>query len=138
MEGIRAEDVVAAIRGTNGYVHVIADRLACSRRHVYRLLDKYATAREALEEEREKRKDFYEAQLDKRINAGSERLLQFALSTFAKDRGYGKDPLVEVNQSSTIVVEVSLPPLELCPNDDERARVHAMTNGHRSNGASSD
>lgn len=86
--GITAEQVVAAIHGSKGFVTVVGKRLGCSARHVYNLLDKYATARDALADERESMRDFAEGMLYKRIEEGDTTAIIFYLKTQGKDRGY--------------------------------------------------
>lgn len=86
--GITAEQVVAAIHGSKGFVTVVGKRLGCSARHVYNLLDKYATARDALADERESMRDFAEGMLYKRIEKGDTTAIIFYLKTQGKDRGY--------------------------------------------------
>lgn len=86
--GYTAEEVVAAIEGSKGFVTIIGKRLGCSARHVYNLLDKYATARDALANEREGMRDFAEGMLYKRIEGGDTTAIIFYLKTQAKGRGY--------------------------------------------------
>lgn len=86
--GYTAEEVVAAIEGSKGFVTIIGKRLGCSARHVYNLLDKYATARDALANEREGMRDFAEGMLYKRIEGGDTTAIIFYLKTQAKERGY--------------------------------------------------
>ena len=85
---ITAAQTIKAIQGSKGFVTIIGKRLGCSARHVYNLLDKYPTAREALENERESMKDFAEGQLFKRIEGGDTTAMIFFLKTQAKERGY--------------------------------------------------
>lgn len=86
--GITAAEIVEAIKGSKGLVTVVAKRLGYSRMHVYRLLDKYATAKEALEDERESMKDFTENKLFDMIDDKIPAAVFFYLKTQAKDRGY--------------------------------------------------
>lgn len=86
--GYTAEEVVKAIENSRGFVTTIAKNLGCSRVHVYRLVEKYATAKEALENEREGVKDFAEGKLVQQIDAGNITAIIFYLKCQAKDRGY--------------------------------------------------
>lgn len=86
--GYKADQVIKAIEGSRGFVSKVADRLGCSRLHVYRLLDKYPTARDALKNEKEAVKDFAESKLYEQISAGNMTAIIFYLKTQAKDRGY--------------------------------------------------
>lgn len=85
---ITAKQAIKAIQGSGGYVTVIAARLGCSRTHVYNLRDKYTSVAEALEDEREKQKDFAEGKLQEQIRDGNTTATIFYLKTQAKDRGY--------------------------------------------------
>ena len=85
---ITAEEAIKAITGSQGMIATIAKRLNCSRRHVYRLRDKYVTVAEAIVDEREKMKDFAESKLAEQIGAGNTTAIIFYLKTQGKDRGY--------------------------------------------------
>lgn len=86
--GITAEKAITAVNGSKGIMSVIARRLGVSRRHVYRLRDKYVTVAEAIEDEREEGKDFAESRMFQQIDAGNTTMIIFYLKTQAKDRGY--------------------------------------------------
>lgn len=86
--GYTAEQVIKAIKDSKGFVTTIAKRLGCERPYVYVLLKKFATAKQALEAERESVKDFAENALYKQINEGNTTAIIFYLKTQAKDRGY--------------------------------------------------
>lgn len=94
---ITATEAIKAVRGvpgdkskppSGGFVTVIAARLGCSRMQVYRLLKKYPTVAEALEDERERQKDFAEGKLQSLINKENPTAIIFYLKTQAKERGY--------------------------------------------------
>ena len=86
--GITAEQTVEAIKGSGGFVTQIAKRLGVTPRHVYNLLDKYQTAKDALFDEREGMKDMAEGEMLKKIKKGDTTMIIFYLKTQAKDRGY--------------------------------------------------
>lgn len=86
--GYGAAEVIEAVKGSKGFVTTIAKALGCSRMHVYRLIEKYPTAKEALENEREGNKDFVEGKLMQQIDAGNITAIIFYLKTQGKDRGY--------------------------------------------------
>ena len=86
--GYKAEDVIAAIEGSRGFVTEIAKRLGCARTYVYTLVDKYPTAKRVLQDEREGLKDFAEGKLLEQIKAGNMTAIIFYLKTQGKDRGY--------------------------------------------------
>ncbi len=106
--GITAEQVVAAIHGSRGFVTVVGKRLGCSARHVYNLLDKYATARDALANEREGMRDFAEGMLYKRIEGGDTTAIIFYLKTQAKERGYVERQEVTGASGGAVAAEVKL------------------------------
>ena len=56
--GITAEQMIVAIQRAEGYASKAADILGIGRTTFYRYLDKYVTAKEALDDVREARHDF--------------------------------------------------------------------------------
>lgn len=86
--GYSANEVVEAIKGSGGFVTAIARRLNCTARHVYNLIQKYESAREALFDEREAMRDMAEGELYKKIKNGDTTAIIFYLKTQAKERGY--------------------------------------------------
>ena len=87
-KGYKAEEVARAIKGSGGFVTAIAGRLNCTPRHVYNLLKKYESARDALFDEREGMRDMAEGEMFKKIKGGDTTMIIFFLKTQAKDRGY--------------------------------------------------
>lgn len=85
---ITVAQAIEAIDGSGGYVSVIARRLGCSQRNVYKLRNKHASIEEALEEERAKQLDFAEGKLQEQIKSGNTTAIIFYLKTQGKDRGY--------------------------------------------------
>ncbi len=100
--GISAEQAVEEIKGSGGYVTVVAGRLNVSRQHVYTLIKKYKTVADAIQDEREKQKDYAEGKLQEQIKAGNMTAIIFYLKTQAKARGYVER--VETDQSGEITV----------------------------------
>jgi hypothetical protein len=107
-ERYTAQEVVEAIRGTGrwkesgasgGLISLVADRLGCNRRTVYRYRNKYASVREALDEERERTLDFTEGELihmiRDRSHPGHTTAVLFYLKTIGKGRGYVERMQVE-------------------------------------------
>ncbi len=86
--GFTAAQVIEAIKDSKGFVTTISKRLGCERTYIYRLIEKYPTAKEALENEREGVKDFAEGKLIQQIDSGNITAIIFYLKTQAKDRGY--------------------------------------------------
>jgi len=84
----KADDFLKAIPKSGGLITTIADRVGCSRPTVYTAISKYATVKQAIEDERESMKDFTENQLFKQIKDGNMTAIIFYLKTQAKDRGY--------------------------------------------------
>jgi len=103
--GFTAAQVIEAIKDSRGFVTTISKRLGCDRTYIYRLLEKYPTAREALENEREGVKDFAEGKLIQQIDGGNITAIIFYLKTQAKDRGYiEKQELEHSGSVSTLVI----------------------------------
>ena len=86
--GLTAEEVIAGVEGSRGFITVVASRLGISRNHVYRLAKKYTSVAAAIKTEREKNKDFAEGKLMEGIQSGNMTAIIFYLKTQAKDRGY--------------------------------------------------
>ena len=104
--GITADQAVTAIKGSGGYVSVIARRLNITQRHVYRVIEKYATAQEVLHEERESQKDYAEGKLQEQIKAGNMTAIIFYLKTQAKDRGYVERQELAGTDGGAILIRV--------------------------------
>lgn len=85
---ISAARAIKAIEGSGGLISVIARRLECTRKTVYNLRDRYATVKQAIEDEKESMKDFAEGKLSEQIKNGNMTAIIFYLKTQAKDRGY--------------------------------------------------
>ena len=100
--GYTASEVIAAIRGSRGLITEVAARLGCSRTHVYRLLDKFSTAKIALSDEREALKDFAEDKLFNQIKSENLTAITFYLKTQAKDRGYVERQEVELDANQEL------------------------------------
>jgi hypothetical protein len=105
--GITAEQTVKAIQGSGGFVTQIAKRLGCSPRHVYRLLDKYQTAKDALFDERESMLDMAEGEMYKKIKGGDTTMIIFYLKTQGKKRGYVEQHNVGgIGKDGAIVIHI--------------------------------
>ena len=85
---ITAKQAIEAVTDSKGFITTIAKRLGCARLTVYRLMEKYDSVRQAVEDEREGLKDFAESKLFQQINEGNTTAIIFYLKTQAKDRGY--------------------------------------------------
>lgn len=106
------DDMLAAIRGSRGYVTVIARRLGVSRRHAHRLLNQWASAQDALHDEREERKDWIESKIDEAIQAGNPSVLIFAAKTMCKDRGYVERVEQTGVEGKAIAIKWELAPID--------------------------
>lgn len=83
-----AEQVIEALKAHQGLIYLAADQLDCTGQTIYNYAKRYASVREAIKEQKEKRKDRVELQLWKQINDGNIAAIIFYLKTQAKDRGY--------------------------------------------------
>lgn len=83
-----AQQVINAIKEADGYVSKTASLLGCSVQTVYNYRNNYPTVATVWHDVREKRHDFVENALHKRIKEGSDTAIIFYLKTQAKDRGY--------------------------------------------------
>ena len=86
--GLTAEKMIEAIEKSKGFVSTAAQLLGCSRRHFYARMNQMPTVQQALEDMREKRHDFVESKLLKRIDAEDIAAIIFYLKTQCKSRGY--------------------------------------------------
>lgn len=114
------QQVIDAIRGTGqwassdtgqpvssgGVVTVVARRLRVTRQTVYGYLQKWATAREALDDERNSMIDLAESKLFAEVNAGNITAIIFALKTIGKSRGYVERAEVTGVDGGELVIEV--------------------------------
>ena len=85
---LKAAEIVEKVKGSGGYVSVVAGRLGISYRHVNNLRHKFPTVAEAFAEEREKQLDYAEGKLQEKIRTGDTTSIIFYLKTQGKGRGY--------------------------------------------------
>ena len=104
--GFTAAQVIEAIKDSRGFVTTVAKRLGCDRTYVYRLIEKYPTAKEALTNEREGVKDFTEGKLLEQINAGNITAIIFYLKCQAKERGYVERQEITGPDNQPVTVKV--------------------------------
>ena len=86
--GKTAEQVINAIKESQGYIAQAAGILGVSRSTFYNYLKKFSTAQETLEVVRESRHDHVESKLMQLINKGNVTAIIFYLKTQCKNRGY--------------------------------------------------
>lgn len=112
-------ECIAAVKDSRGYISIIAQRLGVSQQHVYNLLDKYPSFKQARIEEQEKRKDRVELTLDKLVEGQwvtdpdtgrrvyippNPTAVIFYLKTQARDRGYSETVIQEHQGDLTICI----------------------------------
>ena len=104
-------DIVGAITASRGYISAASDLLGCSRVTIYRYLQKYPEAREALQDARERRHDHVESKLMNLIDAENVTAIIFYLKTQCKERGYVERVQQEVSGSDGGPITVTLTPI---------------------------
>lgn len=96
------ETVIDAVRGEGqwrpekpgmvassfGNITTISRRLGIARETVYAYAKRWSTVAKAIDDERERRKDFVEDKMLERIMNGSDTMIIFFAKTQMKDRGY--------------------------------------------------
>lgn len=81
-----------AVDGSRGIITLIAKRLGVTRKAVYDYMDRTETAKELIENEKEKGIDIAESKLMKRLNDNDWKAIRMILtqSKRGRARGYGK------------------------------------------------
>ncbi|KKN74792.1 hypothetical protein LCGC14_0386850 [marine sediment metagenome] len=97
-----AKEVADAAINSRGFVSKTADQLGCVIQTVHNYQNKYATVAAAFKEARERRHDYVENALMKRIDSEDTTAIIFYLKTQAKQRGYVERS--EVQHSGSVVV----------------------------------
>lgn len=82
--------VIEALKATRGIQAAAARRLGCNRMTIANYIERYATVRQAYEEQREVLLDVAEGQLVKKVEAGDDAAVMFVLRTIGRHRGYGE------------------------------------------------
>ena len=100
-----AKEVIAAIEKSRGYVTKAADILGVTRQTLYNYLKKYATAKQALDDTREKRHEWVENKLIQQIDADNLTAIIFYLKTQGKHLGYVERQEVEHDGKVSISVD---------------------------------
>lgn len=98
-----ASEIIEAVRGSKGVISAIATRLHVERQTVYSYMERYATVKQAIEDERESMKDYAEGKLYQHIKEDNITALIFYLKTQASDRGYVERLRIEGNVNLTII-----------------------------------
>ena len=114
------ETVIDAIRGegqwappnskqvatTFGNVTAIAKRLGVSRQTVYAYIARWQTVADAVDDERERRKDFVEDKMLERIMSGSDTMIIFFAKTQMKDRGYVERQEITGADGGSVTIQI--------------------------------
>ena len=114
-----------ATKDSRGIVSIIADRLGLSRKQTYELMERYPAFKQAIYDEREKRKDRAELTLDSIIaghwvtdpNSPPDKPIRvyvppnvtgliFYLKTQARDRGYVERTEIDTPDGKPLKIEV--------------------------------
>jgi len=103
--GITAEQMIAAIKESEGYAARAADLLGISRSSFYVHLKRFSTAQQALEDTRERRHEWVESKLMKAIKADNLTAIIFYLKTQAKHLGYVERQEIEHDGSISMTVD---------------------------------
>ena len=96
-EMMAVDEMVAAIKGSGGFVTEIARRLGCSRSTVYRYKTRYSVIAEAIFEEKEHLLDTAESALLKQVNGGNITAIIFYLKTQGYGRAYGDRSKLDID-----------------------------------------
>ena len=89
------KEIIQAIKGTQGIVSAIAERLKCDWHTAKKHIDKYEETKKALQDEIESFGDFVENKAMEKVNDGSETMIRFYLATKYKTRGFTEKHEVE-------------------------------------------
>jgi len=111
IKSFTAEQMIDALTRAEGFVSVAAKMLGCSVKTIERYIAEYPTVAAARHESKFKRDDFVEAQIMKRIKAGSDTMIIFYAKTQMKGRGY-----VERTETMTLTLDPHL--LDLATDDE--------------------
>ena len=98
------EDVVDALEKTQGYVSKAADVLGCTTQTLYNYRDRHEDVAQAWIDIKERRHDFVEDALMRRIKESDTTAIIFYLKTQGKARGYVER--VEQEHSGETVIKV--------------------------------
>ena len=88
-------DAIAAIKQAKGFVATAAPLCDTSRTTLHDMINKHPKLKEAVDDAREKNKDFAEGKLMMAIDEGNIAGIIFYLKTQAKDRGYVEKQEIE-------------------------------------------
>ena len=89
------KDIIFALEQSKGFVSRAALLLKCNDSTIFYYIKNHPEIQAALEIIKEKRHDFVEMSMMKRIGEGSDRLIEFYSVTQLRERGYHKTELIE-------------------------------------------
>ena len=87
-EAHKAQDIIDALKQGDGYVSQAAAILGCHVTTVYNYADRYPSVKREGNNIKEKRHDFVENAMFKRIKEGSDTMMIWYSKTQMQDRGY--------------------------------------------------
>lgn len=88
---IKEKRLIEQIKGSRGFISVIAARLGCNWHTVDNAIKASPAAQQAIKDEEETTLDFVEGKAIARINEGDGSMIRFYLATKGKKRGYTYD-----------------------------------------------
>lgn len=91
-KGFKAEEVIDALRTTNGNISLTARLLKTTRQSIEYYIKHYARVQAAFEETTEQLNDIAEGHLVKAVKNGKMSEVRYWLDNKARNRGYGKAP----------------------------------------------
>lgn len=83
-----SEQIIQALRDTNGLVSLAAKKLGCVPQTIYNRAKKSQTIQQAIDESREELVDYAELALRSALLSKEPWAVQFTLKTLGKSRGY--------------------------------------------------
>lgn len=98
----KKEDVLSAIKGSYGIVLTIAGRLGCESRTAKKLIDRWEETRQAYEDENNHILDICESKVYKSVIEGDLNNAKWVLSRKGKDRGWGDDAILKLNNDEPL------------------------------------
>jgi hypothetical protein len=113
------EEVVNALKKTQGMIYLAARDLGCSHQTIYNYAKRYPKVQDAINDERGHFVDTCELALKRAVLSGEGWAVCFALKTLGKDRGYVEKQQVE--QQGELVIKVQYGNDGAKPNTDDPA-----------------
>ena len=102
-ERYSTEKIIAALKATNGLVHLAARQVGCTPKTIYTRAKSCAAIRQTMEDSRGELVDIAELKLRAAVMDGQSWAIALVLKTLGKDRGY-VERQETVNKSGTLEV----------------------------------